>query len=230
MKDKKEIAEDLEKRYFEIIKELSELSDSELRSFALNEKDARIVQMVLEYKGQRYKTKNINRLKTIKGIETELLKLKEILDELKSIPAVNSYIENMKKLSALKNKLQDIKDKNEEEKLFNCKHIWYIIKNDSVYGGDASDSRGKKYACMKCGYDSRESIYALSKVQRMFFNEFYDQINKGIKTDIFCEYSLAETYQEIVKDNPNITDEEIVKLVELRLANSTAYVKKPNKL
>ena len=102
-----------------------------------------------------------------------------------------------------------------------CQHIWvydlYTSYNGSFCG------------CIKCGLDQsiNDIIYTFGddvllteeeKIMYQFMKKNY--VKTGICSDTYCNLNLAKAiYKKIKENNPNISDKEALKYLEIALDN-----------
>lgn len=136
---------------------------------------------------------------------------------LRTDPKVKEYIEKQRILDQLEPKIDDITLKIRQIEMENCNHIWYISGTITDWDGHRKDKLELR-TCVKCDL-STQAVYEVANsflttdinrcMSHILNGHYYSY--RGINTDIYCSPEIAkEAYEEIIKEHPNITDEEVV--------------------
>ena len=147
-------------------------------------------------------------------------RIKQLLkiDELKEYATLMS--ENTKLQQDLENILKELK----KQKMLECEHVFII--GDIIHEEDCCrvDKVATHY-CIKCGLDTTYAINNiphsyLSKIQSSMYEIYRQTAKNGTIIETICSPILAQKiYEGIKKQNPNISDEDLIKYFNAALHN-----------
>lgn len=136
------------------------------------------------------------------------------IEKLEEYDLVRKYIELSTRLKELKNKLPQLELDIFRNEKFACEHIWITSTIEKEFDGHRTD-RFEYISCIRCGlneYDNKLYYHGFRDDKCTITHEIFQKPRKGIKTNIVCDHDLAKgIYEGIIRNYPNISDEEIVK-------------------
>lgn len=150
----------------------------------------------------------------------EIQKLELEIANTRFAPTSFEYINLQLCLDVLKRERELAYSDMKNAKYNRCKHITVSLPT----GQDGTIHRG----CFKCGLN--ESVLdldgELSKDQQIMKNYLrYSPFNPEIELDITCDFEQAcNVYEEIIKEQPCLTAEELVSILSERLINTSSQV------
>lgn len=208
-----------EARRSEILEELSEMSEERLRSFALNDADAKIVEEVLDYKKAKAEEKQTEYKKLLKEAEVKInqidtliektrdkkQKVQEELNNFKKNEIIRKFLNKKAKSDTFEKQLDEwFSEKHNMEilindcKIFSCNHIWVTA---SISKGYTSEEKHVDYHCLKCNADTRFNLPSSIKVTQKYL--FAIRLNTKTKKIYGVSAKLLEILQNGIMTDIN---------------------------